>query len=244
MNLLSMNVRETFASIPVTRGTTVAFEVFELLTSFSSLYDVMGTQEEYESKYGEVDDFEMQQLDVVEEVQLNVSYSEFESFTKIMASGTNVAHRRAEAALYYLNQMLPVLKDISDAYIISTKEAEFLRNNSAQLLAELAYFSFVQYQMKELEDGVGIDIALHNYLDENGKTAGWALELINGILEVHKPSLTIFEEYPELEDDFYFAAGAYIKDFETLSDKLTLETVRSVINGDGDIEKLLAGLEE
>ena len=60
----------------------------------------------------------------------------------------------------------------------------------------------------------------------------------------HRPTLPIFEEYPELEELFYEVAGAYVQDFDALEEYVTANDIFIIVNSTGlDIEEKVKEIE-
>lgn len=196
---------------------------------------------------------EQDQLDEVEALENELEYSSLRKFSICKCSLFDSTQRRVDSAIHYLDLLTEQIKKCSLAYMpLSEKVVATLTELVDNVLAELSYFAYFQFDLDVTSDDlkeqksindVRVNVGLYQHLEESGKDLEEVLNLVTTIMADHRPQMTIFEEFPELEDTFYQIAGAYIMDFEKIADFVTADIVRAVITDSGDVEQIIKELE-
>lgn len=243
MKLLSNVTNTVLTKFDDRQLVSVVGEVHGILKNFWYLLDFLNGEDEDNDPYV--------QLDEIEAVFSETTYEDFKLFTKYLCGQSDPIQRRANGALHYLDQAYAMMGQASGPYIpLEPKQVAMLRESVENTLAELAYFLFYQFSMDVTQASIAdgketeVNVALHSYADENGEDVKEMLIFVTEVMSKFRPSLTIFEEYPDLEEAFYEIAGAYIRDFDRLSEFLTADIVSGVINGTVDVEKTIKDFEE
>ena len=133
---------------------------------------------------------------------------------------------------------------------LTLEEVNKIKYITREAIGNLSVCIYYQFSMDEtiksianLEELVA-DVNLYKYVEAN------SLDLNKLVLKIkeswleNKPSLPIFEEYPDLEEMFYELAGAYIQDFDALEDYITIDDIFMIVNSNNlDIEGKIKEIE-
>ncbi|NBH96626.1 hypothetical protein D7Y41_02775 [Anaerotruncus sp. 1XD22-93] len=122
---------------------------------------------------------------------------------------------------------------------LSTEEADIINGLAYAVASNAAYVLRHEFCLDEfiesyhnagnnLEEAV-IDVAFQQFCNEAGLGA---VETASSVLEcssIYKPALPVFDEHPELEEEFEKIVGANLADVDPES--LTIDVVLKVLNG-------------
>lgn len=249
MKILSMEVNRTLLDMSEERLVGVVREAADILASFKQLEDLL-LQAKDMAEGPQLDEVLDYQLDVIDMINMSVDYENIRLFAEGFCAVQYSIDRRAKHAVHYLDIAKTLIAEAAGPFIpLSTKKAEEMRKVVYHVLAEVSYFLYYQFRMdltkKSIdEDGeLQLNVALKSYLDDSGKSLDDLIQLFRQVMDTHRPNITIFEAFPELEEEFYSIAGAYIRDFETFSEYVTKDLVVDVITGKVDAETVVRDLE-
>jgi hypothetical protein len=248
MKLIPITINTTFGKLSDERVVDAVTDAIQAMQMFTDLHAAL-TKAEEAGESGN-DDAEMEMLDMVEAMTMDLSFDGLEAFAQNMAASSDSIQRRLNNGVHYLTEAAKLLNTISVAFIpMTTKQIQVLKEYSAEILAELSYFTFYQYNLDQTQESIAhdkeieINLAVVRYCDNSGADVKEVLIKVVAIMSQYRPRFTIFEEFPELEDEFYNIAGAYIRDFDTLSEFVTADVVKAVLSGDADVEQVIKSLE-
>ena len=131
------------------------------------------------------------------------------------------------------------LEDCCDGYSFpSGKNLELLAERIEYYLGHLCFLIYYQYGLHHIESG-SVTEPVFQFCAREGLEVLDILDFWKSMLKKHRPVLTVFEEYPDLEDSFWDAASAYMSDFDYFADILTKDDVLAIIAPGADVEALL-----
>lgn len=227
---------------------------FTYLTELLKLDKMLVTEEEFAKLYGddEIDSFEDDQLSQLEDFATLSVATCFLDFKEGMCAPTLVLNRRVRDFVQEMENSINLAKDYAEAYIpLDEEEICKVKRHVRNTIGHLCTFVYYQFQIDVTIDSiisgedVQVDINLYKYLTSHNLTIQNICLKVKATLEKYRPTLPIFEDRPELEDDFYSVAGPYIQDFEDLEDNLTLTDVNKVIaSTDTDVEDIIKAIAE
>lgn len=226
----------------------------ESLTTIDTLLEldtVLLPMSEYFEKHGPVEDFPYFQLETLEKFLYDTEYSSISGFSTALSSSEPVCNRRAKDSVLYIGNLKNTLQAYCTAYVpLTDAEVLSLKQNVAEILGQLAYFVYLQFGFENILrcflDGKEIEIDVNFYTYSNKRSVDFRniILKIKGVVWSYRPHLDIFDEFPELEEEFYDIAGPYVTDFEKLEMNLTKDFVLSVINGECDVEEMIKRVED
>lgn len=253
MQYLETNISKKFLDI-TSQLPLIVENSFTYLTELLKLDKRLVTQEEFEELYGdeEIDSFEDDQLIQLEEFATLSIAPSFIDFKEGMCASTLVLNRRVRDFVQEMENSINLARDYSEAFIPLEEEEIFkVKRHVRNTIGHLSTFVYYQFQLDSTIDSiisgedVRVDVNLYKYLTSHNLTIQNICLKVKATLEKYRPSLPIFEDRPELEDDFYSVAGPYIQDFEDLEDNLTLADVNRVIaSSDSDVEDIIKSIAE
>lgn len=251
MKLLALDVNRTLSNITDEQVYKLVDECKDILHLFSKLEMVIKPKSEG-GEFEELDDIVLDaQLDVIEEIDANLKYDSLRLFSQGFFAPNYSLTRRIDTSVHYLDIAKKMIRELSEAYVyLSTEQIEGLKKLAYHVLGEVSYFLYFQFRLNETEASIKnkeelvLSVAIKSYLDDSGEVLESFLNFLKDIMVSHRPELTIFEAFPDLEDEFYLIAGAYIKDFEAMEEFLTIDIVSAVIKGEMDPEDAVRSLQE
>ena len=230
-------------------------ETYTLLLTLLNAEKVMVTKDEYLSKYklDEDEEFEYFQLDTLETLcDINVG-STVALFVKAVGAKNPSTHRRLSMLAQEFGRLRDLAEQATEKYLpLSKHEIATISDYIIECLGQVSYFIYYQFDIERFmecydndEDELEVDVNMFNYCDSKGYDIAKVAVLINNTMQKHKPTLPIFDEIPELEDQFYDIVGGYVMDFEKLESKLTVRDVKEVVeNPDMNFEEFIRSIEE
>lgn len=251
MRLEKTILNESFVHLNNEEVVEVFSECYNLVAGLLKVDSILTSEQDYARNNLKSIDFEYFQLDTLEEL-LDIAYPKtLEIFATGLCSGFTVCNRRAKDALSYYRACIELVKAYTTAYVpLTEKEVQKLKERVTETLGHLAYFLYYQFGMGNTADSfvegieIVVDFAFNKFCDVKGLDFRNVINDIKAIAWTFRPHLPIFEEFPELEEEFYDIAGPYVQDFDLLEEKLNIETVKQIIKGDCDIEQLISSLEQ
>ncbi len=228
-------------------------ECYNMMKVLKDIEPLMVSKEEYLAKHTlEDEEFEYYQLDELENiVDLNVGPT-MSLFAKSVGAKNPSTHRRLRMLVQEFARLRALAEEATERYLpLSRKEIDNIADYIIECLGQVSYFLYYQFGVDTFmkgydndEDELEVDINMFSYCDKQGLDIEKVAVLINKVRIAHKPTLPIFDEVPELEESFYDLVGGYVKDFEKLESKLTVEDVRAVLdNPNLNYEDFLASIE-
>lgn len=189
-------------------------------------------------------------LDILEEAQIS-SYANFNKFALDSSSNISSLNRSVrtmiDVKVYDANgdveKEVPGListfnKEISQIVYSgaapSISEIEKMRTFLSKMIGALAYFLKFEFNLdKSIEtsetDDMIVDAVISEYCDRIDESVLDWCNTIMEVLKVYRPRLEVFDEHPELEEQFDVIMGPYLTD--GMSEDLTLDIVNDVIAG-------------
>lgn len=219
--------------------------VFKYLTNIEN---VMVSEKEYIVKNGAIADFSYLQLDTLEEQEDLGDLNVIQAFILGVGSKDGCSHRRLERFGQEFIAFRKMAIELAEDYVPLTKEqivsvADYVK----QALGQLCYYMYYQFNldafMEDLNEGeedIQTDLALYNYCDRNGMDIETLVKYIVEVKNTHKPHLPVFDECPDLEEEFYDIAGQYIEDTEILEAKLTSNDVKLILSGTVNVADIMS----
>ena len=213
------------------------------------LEKIMMTEKEYNEKNNEpIDDFSYHQLDMLEEQDDLGDLKAIGAFVVGVGSKDGCSHRRLDRFAQEFNNFRRLAREYADDYVpLDKKQLAEVADYVYQAIGQLAYYMYYQFNMddfledvKEGKEDYRTDLAVFNYCDKNGINVEDLVNFVNEVRLTHKPNLPVFDECPDLENEFFDVAGAYIDDYELLESKLTVADVRAILSGNVDIPKAIS----
>jgi septum formation topological specificity factor MinE len=200
-----------------------------------------------------VEGVEWDQLDEIEAVRQELGFETLKEFSTFKCCYNDSVQRRIDSAVHYLGLLEEQIVQVSTAFIPVDEETKKVLLKLCEIvLGDLACFIYFQFDLDKIQAQIAngkkqseleITVAVGRYLEESGKSLTGFLEVLTEVMNNHRPTFTIFEEFPELEAEFYDIAGAYIKDFDRLSDFITADVVKAVVFNESDVEEIIKSLE-
>lgn len=225
----------------------------ELVAVFTEIYSnmvgalkILGCLQQFSD--GELDEFET--LETLE--QLTLGYSMSASAYARNASSSSDAINRVLRLTYGFR-----CEDASEAGLCELLDADInmlvdafagLDEEAVSLLRDLAYeivsntAYILKYEFKVLSfsesleaaggnvEEADVDAVFYQYCKETHKDVAKTADEIIELSKQYKASLPVFDEYPEMEEEFERIVGANLADVDP--EMLTLDTVLGVIKGD------------
>ncbi|GAA0101707.1 hypothetical protein UT300012_24220 [Paraclostridium bifermentans] len=213
------------------------------------LEKIMMTEKEYNEKNEEpIDDFSYNQLDVLEEQDDLGDLKAIGAFVVGVGSKDGSSHRRLDRFAQEFNNFRRLAREYADDYVpLDKKQIAEVADYVNQAIGQLAYYMYYQFNMGDFLEDVEAekedyrtDLAVFNYCDRHDIKVEDLINLVNEIRLTHKPQLPVFDECPDLENEFFDVAGPYIDDYELLESKLTVADVRAILSGNVDVAKTIA----
>lgn len=229
-------------------------ESYSLMLALLNIEKVMVPKEEYLAKYviDEDEEFEYMQLDILETLcNLDIGKA-MDMFVKAVGSKNPSTHRRLSMLAQEFKRLRNIAEEATEKYLpLSKAEIDNVSYYVLECLGQVSYFLYYQFGIDTFmqgydndEEELEVDINMFNYCDIKGYDIAKVAVLINKTMTDHKPTLPIFDEIPQYEDEFYDIVGGYVKDFEKLEDKLTVDDVLAVIeNSEMNFEDFIASIE-
>lgn len=251
MKIINVEVDKTFHNIPDTVLNRVVSEGVENLEMLKRLEDILISEKEYEAQGRDLDFYEDEQLAEIEYVAYNLNFKSINEYQAGMVAPTLAMSRRVNGSVTYLEQVQEQTHKFSVLMIpLTTEQIESMNKLVGLAIGELSYFIYYGFflnrtrssilENKELEMSLPFKIMLEETHKDINEVLTWILNL----METHKPYIPLFEAFPLLEEEFFDLAGAYIHDFETFSEYVTIDLVRDVIEGKIDVEDAVKDLEK
>lgn len=220
---------------------------FTILNTLLEVAPVCVSEEEFVKTNTPVSEYAFHQLDILENLLALDSYADIETFASSLACQDMVTTRRLTASVDFRKKLLALAEKVTTAYIpLSEAELKNLNKLIRQAIGHLSMFLYSQFDMSDTLSDVErneeptVNIDVYRYA-ETVKVD--VIELEKSVEEAmvkYRPNLPVFEEFPELEEEFYDIAGPYLQDFELLEDLVTTEDVRLVLNEPNiDLESLI-----
>lgn len=219
--------------------------VFKYLTNIEN---VMVSEKEYVARNGAIADFSYLQLDTLEEQEDLGDLTVIQAFILGVGSKDGCSHRRLERFGQEFIAFRKMAIELAEDYVPLTREqivnvADYVK----QALGQICYYMYYQFNldafMEDLNDGeedISTDLALYNYCDRNGMDIETLVKYIVEVKNTHKPHLPVFDECPDLEEEFYDIAGQYIEDTEILEAKLTSNDVKLILSGTVNVADIMS----
>lgn len=219
--------------------------VFKYLTNIEN---VMVTESEYTLKHGPISDFSYIQLDTLEEQEDLGDLTVIQAFIIGVGSKDGCSHRRLDRFGQEFIAFRKLAIELAEDYVPLTREqitsvADYVK----QALGQICYYMYYQFNldafMEDLNEGeedIRTDLAVYNYCDRNGIEIEDLVKYIVEVKNTHKPHLPVFDECPDLEEEFYDIAGQYIDDTEVLEAKLTSKDVKLILSGTVNVADLMS----
>lgn len=113
-----------------------------------------------------------------------------------------------------------------------------LKERTEFYLGQLGYFIYYQYGLHRIAEGV-VTEPVFQYCMQEDMTPEEFEKYWSDLLRRYRPNLTVFEEYPELENPFWDVAGGYMSEFDLFADFLTKEDVLAILAPSADVVTLL-----
>lgn len=251
MKLNKTKIRTNFEDLSNKVG--IVFE--EGMTALNTLLDiskVCTTEYEYSKKYGKIeDDYSYYQLDEMDLINELTGLDTLSLFAESLSCKDYVLSRRLNDFMQYFNISKELIENAEDAYVPLTKgEVDLIRRNIDYAIGNLSICFFYQFDMDNTIRCIGenleieVDINLYQYSEANDIPISDLVLKVRESWLAHRPTLPLFEEYPELEDQFYDIAGPYVQDFDILENSITVQDIYRIINeSDTDIEALVKEIE-
>lgn len=216
--------------------TGVFDQIISALEAVEQIYKWTGEKDEIIKEF-EVSEVDWEQLDALEEAGVELQLRYITIFSGSMAGTSDVLNRRIANASALLTTLKETVLSLVNKYVpLTYEENKFLHELATECLGDLAYFAYYQFNLDKTESDIkaGLDyevnVVVAHWSDSSNKmTLEDLLEYLGRIIKNHKPSLTLFEQFPELEDAFFDMVGPYAMDLEEFSDFITLDHVKSVV---------------
>lgn len=254
MKLLSHTINTTLSNMDSQRIDEVFEECMNILEDVTNLEEVLYPERYAKTEGADLENLEDVQLDVISLLSFSLKYSSIKDFNDGFLAGSKPSLRRVHTGTHYLDLLENIVKEISAPYIPpTTQQVEDLRKVAYHVLGEISYFVYYQFDLdiskEKLDKGeeLEVNVSVKSYMDNTGKSIQDIISNVRSVMDTHKPSLTVFEAFPELEDEFYIVAGMYIKDFEAMEEFITPDMIVKVVKGELEPEKaveMLLQLEE
>lgn len=226
---------------------TESLETLNVLLEVAPVCD----SEQYIKDHPDVEEFPYFQLDELNRL-LDIKDTEIMlKFAKALSAKDLVTNRRLRSALDFKAKLVELTDKCVMAYVpLNDEEGKSFNSMMKQCIGHLSTFILYQFDLDAtqscIEDGVEIEanLDLVNYCDAHGKTIQDILEIVVNAMTKYKPVLPIFEEFPELEDQFLEIVGPFVQDFEMLEDYLTKEDVIKIVETQNlDLEAYVKSIE-
>lgn len=220
---------------------------FAVLDTLLEVAPVCMSYEEYKQEVGEIDEFEFYQLDELEKLLQLEGCSILENFAVALSAKDLVTNRRLMSSIDFRKRLIATLEVVEAAYIpLNQKELARIRTLFGQTIGHITTFLYSQFEMGVTLDAVNenedpsVNIDIFKYAESVNKDVITLEKEVYNAMVKYRPSLPVFEEYPELEEEFYDIAGPYIQDFEILEGLITSEDVKLVLeNSNLDLEAFI-----
>jgi len=248
MRLTELKVRTILQQVSNEQAAAAFEDGYNALVLLNNFKDLLVDEKDYKGEAG--GGFEWLQVEEAEVVSNDLNFEGLKFFNRGKCSYTDAIQRRAASSVHYLQLLKERVDEVSEVFIPMDNETiEMLRELCLTTLGELAYFLYFQFQLEDtltdLSEGNDprVNVALAQFVDESGNDLEQVVTFVSEIMTEHRPTFTIFEEFPDLEDPFFEIVGPYVKDFERIIDFVTAEVVRDVIKNAGDVEEIVRDLE-
>lgn len=206
----------------------------------------------YVKKYGELDqDYAFLQLDGMEAITDLTTLPSLRLFAKSLSCKDIVLNRRLRDFFSNFDVANELIDDALYNYIpLTLDEVNKIKHFVSEAIGNLSICLYYQFSLDDTVSSVAnlseleVDVNVYKYTQANGVDVNsLALQIKECWLE-HRPTLPIFEEYPELEELFYEVAGAYVQDFDALEEYVTANDIFIIVNSTGlDIEEKVKEIE-
>lgn len=197
-------------------------------------------------KNDEIDEFDA--LDVFE-LSMIENTGTFRSYAKCACSRYNPVNRCMRESCVMYSEEGTGLIDVYNQYLdqvvtpwagLTEDEVAEIERVSKELAGQLSYVLRYEFSLditldsynenNENPDLAEVDEVFKNYCLKNNLNLMDSVNEIINICKIYKPTLPIFDEYPELEELFDAKVGPYWSDVDP--EQLTLQIVLGVVNGD------------
>lgn len=229
----------------------LAKESLDTLNILLEIEPVCASEDEYRKEHEDVEEYPYFQLDELSRL-LDIADAEIMlKFAQGLAARDMVTNRRLRSALDFKAKTLALVEQLSNAYVpLSDNEIRTLKKLMGQTIGHLSTFIYYQFGLdvtkeciKNNED-TEVNIDLLQYCEVLQQSVEDLLNIVDSARLTFRPSMPIFEEFPELEEEFIDIAGAYVQDFEVLDDYITKEDVITVLeNPNLDLESFIQAIE-
>lgn len=229
----------------------LAKESLDTLNVLLEVAPVCTSEDEYRKEHQDVEEYPYFQLDELGKL-LDIADTEMMlKFAQGLAARDMVTNRRLRSALDFKAKLLALVEQVSDAYVpLSEEEINTANKLIGQAIGHLSTFIYYQFGLDETRECMDnneeleVNLDLLQYGEVLGQSAEDLVNLVDSARKAYKPNMPIFEEFPELEDEFIDIAGAYVQDFEALDDYITKEDVITVLeNPNLDLEAFIKSIE-
>lgn len=233
MKLRNHEINTTIGSL--TKLTLVQYfmEAMEILECADAQYEVLS---KFES--GEIDD-----MDLFDELDLHAI-----SDWRALLVYTSNASSLYSPVNKYLLEMVDVLKHNKGSFGLVVDLAvppnqyslAVLKDSAKNVASGIAYALYYDFDIEECGDEVCDDIVFM-YCNKSRRTVEEVVSKIKAMREKYPMKLLVFEEHPELEEEFVKVAGPWLSAIPEY--RLTLQDVRDILDGKISIESYVASLE-
>ena len=227
-------------------------ESFTILNSLLKVSKVSMNDVEYQNSVAlPVEDYPYFQLDVLTEFTDVSGLQSLKLMAKSLSARDLVTNRRLKSALDYKEKLMSVIEQVTTAYIpLSSEDIASVASLDKQALGNLATFIYYQFGLDltidsaENESEVVANINVYQYAEATNMDVVVLAREVEKVMKDFRPTLPVFEEFPELEEEFYDIAGVYVQDFEALESEITAEDVKRVLTEDRlDLEDFIKEIE-
>lgn len=230
-------------------------ECFESLNSLLKVDKYLLPSDEFKVNFPEEfeseDDYQFDRLDNLEEFISKPQPTLLLVLGREYAGNTVPVGRRLNS---FATDFINFYKD-SEEYIkpyipLTDEQVKHLKLLCKNAIGNLSTFIYYEFELDDtltqIKSGeeITVNIDIYNYIQEQKWDLAKTIERLKASVESYRPNLPIFEAHPELEDDFYDKAGAYVHDFDLVDALLTLDDVIKVATGAiTDLEKFIKEVE-
>lgn len=183
-------------------------------------------------------------LDLLSEVTGISIADSTDIITLSYACKNNVIARRMTEGLKYLRQLIELSQDAVELYTpLEEDEVKRVKDLLSNTIGCLSFSIFKQFDMQITLDTLDTDRVDINNVIVNAADVGFPvfsyfsedadmftlMKELSKVVTKFKPTLELFEEYPELEEPFYDAVAEYAYDFTILEPYLTIDIIKEIV---------------
>lgn len=207
---------------------------YESLITLQNAYKVCITEDEAKINFPDEDEFEWFQLDTLEEILDIDTEGVVERFINNLATANDLTHRRLNDYKTELDKAKELVSELCEAYQpLMPEEVARVKHLLYEAVGHVALFIYDQFDFEGFKNSNGeeVDATLYTYGDTHDESILTIVNFVSHCTELFEPNMSLFDKYPQLEEEFMQRFEKIITNPEFIGYALTLEHYNNLMQG-------------